>query len=408
MRDRSASPSRNDSGSTRGDREGRGDFSRNDAGRRRDRGGRGGRDFASSRPDRNYDNSIFIGNVPFTATSQDIRDLFRDLYTIVRADIVTNRGQSRGMATVEFGSKDDVRNAIANFDHFELQGREIFVRQDYPPPGDKRRERGSERPERRRDVGRDSAGGSGAPGTEVFVGNLPFSATWQNLKDLMRGAGSVVRADVKTDNWGKSRGFGTVIFATPEEAQAAILQFQGYEMDGRRIDTRLGRGSGGGAGNERQDQQQSYSTSAREPPKTNTAFTEGVTGNGSVSSTIYVANLPFVTSVEDLFELFETIGRVTKAEIQYNNSGRPSGNAVVQFELEDLADLAIKNLDRYNYGGRDLRITYANTPGQSAGGYEDQYGAPSGGNGDYAAEPVFENVADADMAEAQPEPPIGA
>ena len=38
------------------------------------------------------------------------------------------------MATVEFNSKDDVREAINKFDRYEYRGREIFVRQDYPPP----------------------------------------------------------------------------------------------------------------------------------------------------------------------------------------------------------------------------------------------------------------------------------
>ena len=38
------------------------------------------------------------------------------------------------MATVEFNSKDDVREAINKFDCYEYRGREIFVRQDYPPP----------------------------------------------------------------------------------------------------------------------------------------------------------------------------------------------------------------------------------------------------------------------------------
>lgn len=41
------------------------------------------------------------------------------------------------MATVEFKSREDVRDAINKYDRYEYRGREIFVRQDYPPP-DKR------------------------------------------------------------------------------------------------------------------------------------------------------------------------------------------------------------------------------------------------------------------------------
>ncbi|EMG47395.1 GBP2 Serine/arginine [Candida maltosa Xu316] len=401
-----------------------------------DRGGSSGnrRDYSRtandaeyrSKTERNFDNSIFIGNIPYDVTSRDIEDIFRKDFTIVRADIVTNRGQSRGMATVEFNSKDDVRDAISKFDRHEYRGREIFVRQDYPPP-DKKNDYGSSRGRGRtydsrsggssrygsgggdryasgdryggrdsgRDSGRDRYGGSDRyqssrrndnyappppptkPGTEVFVGNLPFSVNWQALKDLMRDAGEVVRADVRLDNYGRSRGFGTVVFNTEEEANKAVEMFQGYEIEGRKLDTRPGRTSGssdsssrGGGGYERDSYRSSTaggdrgfeSRSGGGGGKKNSEFTADVTGNGEKSDTIYVQNLPFATQNDDLYELFETVGRTAKAEIQYGEDGRPSGNAVVQFEIADLAENAITQLNNYTYGGRDLNITYATRP----------------------------------------------
>jgi RNA recognition motif-containing protein len=302
------------------------------------------------------------------------------------------------MATVEFKSKDDVRDAISKFDRYDYRGREIFVRQDYPPPekkndfgpprgrgrtydsrasggrygdryGERDRYRGGDR------YGdRDRFGGGGRrdnavptkPGTEVFVGNLPFSINWQALKDLMRDAGEVVRADVRLDSFGRSRGFGTVVFNTEEEAAKAVEMFQGYELEGRKLDTRPGRGATGSSSSYERD---SYRGSAAgglggdsrpaAPVNKNSEFTEGVSGLGEKSDTIYVENLPFVTQNDDLYELFDTVGRTTKAEIQYGADGRPSGNAVVQFEIADFAESAILQLDKYNYGGRDLHISYA-------------------------------------------------
>lgn len=366
--------SRRESGYQRGryDRRG-GDFSRR-------RGAHRGRDFISRRnnsyassgddyklkTERNYDNSIFIGNIPFGCSSKDVEDIFKGELDIVRADIVTNRGQSRGMATVEFSNKNDVRKAIDKYDHYEFRGREIFVRQDYPPPSDKRKDYAPSR-------NHDKAASSGypdrlygrappsrerfktqqpKPGTEIFVGNLPFSVNWQALKDLMREAGEVVRADVRTDRWGKSRGFGTVIFNTEEEAARAVEQFQGYEIDGRKLDTRPGR-----VFNQEETKEDDIADS--EEIRKNTEFTENVTGGGEQSNTIYTESLPLVTSVDDLYELFETIGKVTRAELQYDDQGKPSGNAVVEFETEELAELAISNLDNYNYGGHDLSISFA-------------------------------------------------
>lgn len=322
---------------------------------RRDGGGdRGRRTSGGDDIQRNYSNSIFIGNVPFESTTADIEQMFGLEGRIVHAGVISNKGRSRGMAFVEYDSKQAADEAIRKFDRTTLGGREIFVRQDMPPPEDRRRDdrrddrrdndsrrndRREERPRERRERGSDAP----RPGTEVFVGNLPFSTTWHTLKDLFREAGEVIRADVMTSKFGKSRGFGTVVFGTPEDAENAVAKFQNYVLDGRNLEVRPGKEPG----------------ERRKPAVKNSDFTEGVYSNGEPSNTIFVANLPFITTQTDLFELFETIGRVTRAEIQFNHTGRASGNAVVEFESVDLADLAIKNLDRYNYGGRDLEISFA-------------------------------------------------
>lgn len=58
---------------------------------------------------------------------------------------------------------------------------------------------------------------------------LQLSGTmqWQDLKDLFRPAGAVIRADVATAPDGQSRGFGTVLFASKEDAQKAVGMFNG-------------------------------------------------------------------------------------------------------------------------------------------------------------------------------------
>ena len=66
----------------------------------------------------------------------------------------------------------------------------------------------------------------------------------------MRDAGEVIRADVRLDNYGNSRGFGTVVFNTEEEAAKAVEMFQGYEIEGRKLDTRPGRSTGSSSGYE--------------------------------------------------------------------------------------------------------------------------------------------------------------
>lgn len=294
--------------------------------------------------ERNYDNSIFVGNIPFEVTAKEIEEVFSKDFSVVRADIVIRRGVSRGMATVEFSSTEDVEKAIAKFDRTEYQGREIFVRQDYPPPADKKSEEAKEPREPKR-LSADEE--PREPKTEIFVGNLAYSTSWQTLKDKFRDVGDIVRADVLKDRFGKPRGYGTVVFKTIEDAQKAIDTLNGEVLEGRPMDVRFARDPKAAPGG-----------------KTNTPFAAGVKSDGPASKVIYVGNLPYITTEGDLFDLFETVGRVTRAEIQLEARGRPSGNAVVEFEMEELADLAIKNLSGYNYGGRRLLITYAQYPEQ--------------------------------------------
>ena len=67
----------------------------------------------------------------------------------------------------------------------------------------------------------------------LFVGNLPFNCQWQELKDLMRAAGNVLRADVELGPDGRSRGWGRVVMATYEDAQRAVQMYNGKDFNGR-------------------------------------------------------------------------------------------------------------------------------------------------------------------------------
>ena len=57
---------------------------------------------------------------------------------------------------------------------------------------------------------------------QVIVHGLPFSFAWQELKDLFKPVGGVSKADIVLDQEGRSRGWGTVTFQTPADADRAI------------------------------------------------------------------------------------------------------------------------------------------------------------------------------------------
>jgi len=90
--------------------------------------------------------------------------------------------------------------------------------------------------------------------TRLYVGNLSFNTSSEDLREYFSQAGEVESATVVEDrDTGRSRGFGFVEMATDEGAQAAIAQFNGKDFGGRNLTVnearpRENRGGGGGYG----------------------------------------------------------------------------------------------------------------------------------------------------------------
>lgn len=92
--------------------------------------------------------------------------------------------------------------------------------------------------------------------TKLYVGNLSFRVSSDDLFEHFSQAGSVESANVVQDReTGRSRGFGFVEMASDDEATAAIAQFNGTEYDGRNLVVNEARpreeGGGGGRGGSR-------------------------------------------------------------------------------------------------------------------------------------------------------------
>lgn len=72
--------------------------------------------------------------------------------------------------------------------------------------------------------------------SKLYVGNLPFSATAQDLEALFAQAGSVSVVEIVFDRaTGRSRGFAFVTMSSPGEAQQAITRLHGHDVGGRAI-----------------------------------------------------------------------------------------------------------------------------------------------------------------------------
>src|SRR4051812_33203342 len=91
---------------------------------------------------------------------------------------------------------------------------------------------------------------------KLYVGNLSYNTTENDLQDAFAAHGTVVQTNLMTDRvTGRARGFGFVTMSTPEEAQSAVSALNGSSLDGRALTVNVARpredrpsGGGGGSG----------------------------------------------------------------------------------------------------------------------------------------------------------------
>jgi cold-inducible RNA-binding protein len=98
--------------------------------------------------------------------------------------------------------------------------------------------------------------------TKMFVGNLSFKTTENDLQDAFAAFGTVVETNIMMDRMtGRPRGFAFVTMSSPEEAEKAIEGLHGKEIDGRALTVNIARpredrppgGGGGGSRGPRRD-----------------------------------------------------------------------------------------------------------------------------------------------------------
>ncbi|KAL7416430.1 hypothetical protein BDY24DRAFT_336923 [Mrakia frigida] len=198
---------------------------------------------------------LFVGNLPFRVRWQDVKDLFRRAGTVLRADVsLGSDNRSRGHGTVLMGSREDGLRAVEMFNGYNWQTRVLEVRPDrlppefefhaapppplgaLPPPpafgqvGHGMQQVYSQQQQQNQGAERISPSavlrlGSGNLAGRVLF--LPYHIQWQDLKDLFRTSGNIIRADVVLGPDGRSKGVGHVLFATEEDALRGITMFDG-------------------------------------------------------------------------------------------------------------------------------------------------------------------------------------
>jgi len=248
----------------------------------------------------------------FDTSWQSLKDHMKQVGKVKRADVFFDSdGNSTGKGVCEYLYPEDVDRAVRELDGAKLDGRPLRIVVSDSPGG---RGRGRDRPRRQGPMRR----ARGGPGCRVYVGNLPWETSWQDLKDLMRDVGEVVFADIYLDDRGRSKGSGVVEFSSPEDATEAIEKMQDYELNGRTLSVR--------------------------------EFHENEAGRK-----VFVGNLNWRTSWQDLKDKFRDVGEVAFVKIFEDDKGRSKGSAIVEFE-DSLAEKAIELFNDTMFDGRRIQV----------------------------------------------------
>jgi len=170
---------------------------------------------------------LYVGNISYDTTAENLIEQFSQYGEVSNVYVPMDRysGQPRGFAFLAL-EKDGAEKAIAECDGMELGGRSIEVKVSLP--------RGAKAPIRKNE-------------TKLYIGNISFDTESETLRELFEDYGPIVDLYVPLDqNTSRPRGFAFVTLE-PENAQRAIEEVDGWEVDGRmlRVNEAQPKGSGG-------------------------------------------------------------------------------------------------------------------------------------------------------------------
>ncbi|KAL4916676.1 hypothetical protein BDW62DRAFT_102393 [Aspergillus aurantiobrunneus] len=168
------------------------------------------------------------------------------------------------------------------------------------------------------------------PKETVFIGNLFYDVTAEDLRNKMSQYGIVEGVDIIYDNRGISKGFGYVQFDHPASATRAIQAMHMRIFEGRRVTMYYA--------------QANLQRSKTIPP----------------TDTLYIGNLPFELTDRDLNELFADIGNVIDVRVTVDRqTGQFYGYVHAEFTDIDSATIAHEQLSRKSIYGRKPKIQYS-------------------------------------------------
>lgn len=175
---------------------------------------------------------LYVGNLDYDANENDVNELFSNYGEVLSAIVVRNKddGTSKGFAFVEMETIDEAQKAADGLDAVMFMGRAITV-------NEAREKAAAKAPAKR------VFESSYKPGTKkLYVGNLPFSVTEDDIKDLFSSAGEVKNVKIIVDQDTKrSKGFCFIEMSDERGAKKAVETLNDIDVGGRTINVNSAR-----------------------------------------------------------------------------------------------------------------------------------------------------------------------
>nr|XP_057947114.1 polyadenylate-binding protein 4 [Doryrhamphus excisus] len=269
--------------------------------------------------------NVFIKNLDKSIDNKALYDTFSAFGNILSCKVVCDENGSKGYAFVHFETQDAADRAIEKMNGMLLNDRKVFVG------------RFKSRKEREAELG-----AKAKEFTNVYIKNFGDDMDDERLKELFDKYGKTLSVKVMMDPTGKSRGFGFVSYEKHEDANKAVEDMNGTELNGKTVF--VGRA------------QKKMERQAELKRKFELLKQERISRYQGVN--LYIKNLDDTIDDEKLRKEFTPFGSITSAKVMLEE-GRSKGFGFVCFSSPEEATKAVTEMNGRIVGSKPLYVALA-------------------------------------------------
>ncbi|XP_048189632.1 LOW QUALITY PROTEIN: polyadenylate-binding protein 1-like [Perognathus longimembris pacificus] len=269
--------------------------------------------------------NIFIKNFDKSIDNKALYDTFSAFGNILSCKVVCDGNGSKGYGFVHFETQETVERAIEKMNGMLLNDRKVFVGRFKS-----RKEREAELGARAKEF------------TNVYIKNFGEDMDDERLKELFGKFGPALSVKIMTDESGKSKGFGFVSFERHEDAQKAVDEKNGKELNGKQIYV--------GRAQKKVERQTELKRKFEQMNQDRITRYQGVN--------LYVKNLDDGIDDERLRKEFSPFGTITSAKVMMEG-GRSKGFGFVCFSSLEEATKAVTEMNGRIVATKPLYVALA-------------------------------------------------